>query len=99
MRAAGVEVRIGLHTGECEFAGAKLRGIAVDIGAGIAAEAEPGEVLVSDTLKDLVAGSDLEFLDRGTATLTGIPGQRQLFAVDPQSVSSHGGPPLDVHSA
>jgi class 3 adenylate cyclase len=82
-------VRIGLHTGECELIDAKLAGIAVDIGAGIAAEAKPGEVLVSATLKDLVAGSGIEFLDRGTVTFAGINGQRQLFAVDRQSVSAH----------
>jgi class 3 adenylate cyclase len=92
MRATGVDVRIGLHTGECELVDTKLGGIAVDIAAGIAAEAKPGEVLVSGTLKDLVAGSEIEFLDRGTATLSGIPGQRQLFAVDSQSVSAHGPP-------
>jgi class 3 adenylate cyclase len=85
-RATGVEVRIGLHTGECELVDGKLGGIAVNIGARIAAEAEPGEVLVSATLKDLVAGSEIEFLERGTAMFAGIPGQRQLFAVDPQSV-------------
>ncbi len=92
MRAAGVGVRIGLHTGECELSDANLGGIAVDIGTGIAAEAKPGEVLVSATLKDLVAGSEIKFLDRGTVTLTGMHGQRQLFAVDPQSVSAHRAP-------
>jgi class 3 adenylate cyclase len=85
-RALGVEVRIGLHTGECEFIDGKLGGIAVHIGARIAAEAEPGEVLVSSTVKDLVAGADMEFRERGVATLKGIPGRRQLFGVDPQSV-------------
>jgi pimeloyl-ACP methyl ester carboxylesterase len=78
----GVAVRIGLHTGECELVNGKLGGIAVHIGARIAAEAEPGEVLVSSTVKDLVAGSDVEFRDRGVATLAGIPGQRELFAVN-----------------
>ncbi|TMK60536.1 MAG: alpha/beta fold hydrolase [Actinobacteria bacterium] len=93
MRAAGVETRIGLHTGECELVDGRLEGIAVTLGARIAAEAEPGEVLVSATLKDLVAGSEIEFLERVTATFAGIPGQRQLFAVDPQSVST---PPPEV---
>jgi pimeloyl-ACP methyl ester carboxylesterase len=78
----GVAVRIGLHTGECELVDGKLGGIAVHIGARIAAEAEPGEVLVSSTVKDLVAGSDVEFRNRGVATLAGIPGQRELFAVN-----------------
>jgi hypothetical protein len=85
-RDTGIEARIGLHTGECEVVAGRLGGVAVDIGAGIAAHAEHGEVLVSATLKDLVAGSEIEFLERGTATLAGIPGQRQLFAVEPQSV-------------
>jgi class 3 adenylate cyclase len=81
-RTIGVDVRIGLHTGECELIDGKVGGIAVHVGARIAAEAEPGEVLVSGTVKDLVAGSDIEFRERGIATLTGIPGQRELFAVD-----------------
>ena len=93
MRAAGVETRIGLHTGECELVDGRLEGNALTLGARIAAEAEPGEVLVSATLKDLVAGSEIEFLERVTATFAGIPGQRQLFAVDPQSVST---PPPEV---
>jgi len=86
LRASGAELRIGLHTGECDFVHPRLGGITVGIGAGIAAEAKAGEVLVSATLKDLVAGSEIEFLDRGTATLAGIPGQRQLFAANPQAV-------------
>ena len=86
MCANGVELRIGLHTGECELVDTGLRGITVDISAGIAAQARPGEVLVSATLKDLVAGSEIEFLERGTTTLAGTTDQRQLFAVDPQSV-------------
>jgi pimeloyl-ACP methyl ester carboxylesterase len=86
--AMGVPVRIGLHTGECELVDGKLGGIAVHIGARIASEAGPGEVLVSGTVKDLVAGSDIEFRDRGVATLTGIPGQRQLFAVDRSPAST-----------
>ena len=81
-RTIGVDVRIGLHTGECELIDGKVGGIAVHVGARIAAEADPGEVLVSGTVKDLVAGSDIEFRERGIATLTGIPGQRELFAVD-----------------
>lgn len=77
----GLEVRAGLHTGECELIGEKVGGIAVHICARVAAEARPGEVLVSRTVKDLVAGSGIEFLDRGTAELKGIPGEWQLFAV------------------
>jgi class 3 adenylate cyclase len=85
-RDNGLEARIGLHTGECEVVAGRLGGVAVDVAAGIAARAEPGDVLVSATLKDLVAGSEIEFLERGTATLAGIPGERQLFVVEPQSV-------------
>ena len=91
-RAIGVEVRIGLHTGECEFIDGKLEGIVVDTGARIGAEAGPGEVLVSSTLKDLVAGSDIEFRERTVPTLTGIPGPRQLFAVDRPAALADGVP-------
>ena len=90
--AIGIDVRVGLHSGECELVDGTLRGITVDTGARVGAEARSGEVLVSDTLKDLVAGSDIEFRERGTATLSGIPGERKLFAVDLQSALAHGPP-------
>lgn len=77
----GIDVRAGLHTGECEVMGPKLGGIAVHIGARIAALAKAGEVLVSNTVKDLVAGSGLRFEDRGTHALKGVPGEWHLFAV------------------
>jgi len=77
----GLELRAGLHTGECEVIDAKVTGIAVSIGARVAAEAAPGEVLVSQTVKDLVAGSGLAFDDRGLAALRGIPGEWRLYAV------------------
>jgi class 3 adenylate cyclase/pimeloyl-ACP methyl ester carboxylesterase len=77
----GLEVRVGLHTGECERMDGKIGGIAVSIGARVAARAEPGEVLVSSTVKDLVAGSGIEFRERGTAALKGVPGEWRLFAV------------------
>jgi class 3 adenylate cyclase len=80
VQALGLEVRAGLHTGECELVGGKITGLAVNIGARIAALAEAGEVLASSTVKDLVAGSDLEFEDRGQATLKGVPGEWRLFA-------------------
>lgn len=80
-RGLGLEVRAGLHTGECEWMGDKLSGLAVHIGARVAANASPGEVLVSSTVKDLVAGSGLRFADRGTRTLKGIPGEWRIFAV------------------
>jgi class 3 adenylate cyclase len=77
----GLELRAGLHTGECELLDDKVTGIAVSIGARVAAEAAPGEVLVSQTVKDLVAGSGLSFDDRGLAELKGVPGDWRLFAV------------------
>jgi class 3 adenylate cyclase len=78
----GIEVRAGLHTGECEVMGDYLGGIAVHIGARVAALAQPGEVLVSATVKDLVAGSALSFRDRGIHSLKGVPGDWRLFAVE-----------------
>jgi class 3 adenylate cyclase len=77
----GLEVRAGLHTGECEQVGEKLGRLAVNIGARVASQAQPGEVLVSSTVKDLVAGSGIAFEDRGLHTLKGIPGKWRLFAV------------------
>jgi DNA-binding SARP family transcriptional activator/pimeloyl-ACP methyl ester carboxylesterase len=77
----GLEVRAGLHTGEVELIGEGVRGIAVHIGARVAAEAGPGEVLVSQTVRDLVAGSGLEFDDRGSGELAGVPGEWRLLAV------------------
>jgi class 3 adenylate cyclase len=76
-----LEVRAGLHTGECEREAGKLAGIAVHIGARIAALAQPGQVLVSRTVKDLVAGSGIEFDDRGDHALKGVPSEWQLYAV------------------
>jgi pimeloyl-ACP methyl ester carboxylesterase/class 3 adenylate cyclase len=80
----GLEVRAGLHTGECELLDGKVGGIAIHIGARVSAEAKPGEVLVSGTVKDLVAGSGIEFRERGTAELKGVPGEWSLFAVEPE---------------
>jgi pimeloyl-ACP methyl ester carboxylesterase len=79
-RNLGLEVRAGVHTGECEIMGEKLSGLAVHIGARVAANASPGEVLVSSTVKDLVAGSGLRFTDRGVRVLKGIPGEWRLYA-------------------
>jgi pimeloyl-ACP methyl ester carboxylesterase/class 3 adenylate cyclase len=81
MRDLGLEVRAGLHTGECEVMDNKIAGLAVSIGARVAAQARPGEVLVSQTVKDLVAGSGLAFEDRGVAELKGVPGEWRLYAV------------------
>jgi class 3 adenylate cyclase len=76
----GIDVRSGLHTGECELLDGKISGIAVHTGARVAAHAGPGEVLVSSTVKDLVAGSGLEFEDRGVHNLKGVPGEWRLYA-------------------
>jgi len=78
--ALGISIRSGLHTGECERIGTKIGGIAVHIGARICATASAGEVLVSNTVKDLVAGSALRFTDRGTHSMKGIPTAWQLYA-------------------
>jgi class 3 adenylate cyclase len=84
VRALGIEVRCGVHTGECELAGEKLAGIAVHIGARVAGLAAPGEVLVSQTVRDLVAGSGLMFEERGLHTLKGVPKEWQLFRALPE---------------
>lgn len=81
VRDLDLEIRAGLHTGEVELAEDRPRGIAVHIGARVAAHARPGEVLVSNTVKDLVAGSGIEFDDRGSAELKGVPGEWRLYAV------------------
>jgi class 3 adenylate cyclase len=82
VRDLGLEVRAGLHTGECETVGEKLGGIAVNIGARVASQAQPGEVLVSGTVKDLVVGSGIVFKDRGLHALKGISGEWRLFAIE-----------------
>jgi pimeloyl-ACP methyl ester carboxylesterase len=82
VRELGLEVRAGLHTGECEIMDGKVGGIAVHIGARVAKQAEPGEVLVSSTVRDLVAGSGIRFSERGTVALKGVPEQWRLYAVE-----------------
>jgi len=77
----GLPVRVGLHTGECERRNGDIGGIAVHIGARVMAEAGPGEVLVSRTVKDLTVGSDIDFEERGARQLKGVPGEWELFAV------------------
>ncbi len=81
MEKLGLELRVGLHTGECEVRGDDLGGLAVHIAARVAALAEPGEVLVSATVKDLVIGSGIEFSDRGEHQLKGVPGTWKLFSI------------------
>jgi class 3 adenylate cyclase len=82
VRELELEVRAGLHTGECEVMDDKLGGIAVHIGARVAALARGNEVLVSSTVRDLVSGSGLAFEDRGVHALKGVPGDWRLYAVD-----------------
>jgi class 3 adenylate cyclase len=82
IRPLGIEVRAGLHTGECEMMGEDVGGIAVHIGARVASLAGAGEVLVSSTVKDLVAGSGLRFGDRGSQSLKGVPGEWHTYAVE-----------------
>jgi pimeloyl-ACP methyl ester carboxylesterase/class 3 adenylate cyclase len=82
VRALGIELRAGLHTGECELIGDDIGGMAVNIGARIGALAGANEVVVSSTVKDLVVGSGISFGDRGTQELKGVPGEWRLFAVE-----------------
>jgi pimeloyl-ACP methyl ester carboxylesterase/class 3 adenylate cyclase len=81
VRELGIQIRAGVHTGECDLIDGKCAGISVSVGARIAAAADPSEVLVSQTVKDLVAGSGIAFEDRGVRTLKGIPDPWRLFAV------------------
>ncbi len=81
VRELGLELRAGIHTGECELLGTKIAGIAVHTGARVAGMAGAGEILVSSTVKDLVAGSGLRFEERGEHELKGVPGRWRLFAV------------------
>jgi class 3 adenylate cyclase len=82
LRAAGVDVRIGLHSGEVELRGHDVGGIAVNIGARVAATGSAGDVVVSSTVRDLVAGSGIGFADRGEHALKGVPDRWRLFTVD-----------------
>jgi class 3 adenylate cyclase len=82
VRALGIELRAGLHTGECELVRDDIAGMAVNIGARIGALAGPGEVLVSSTVKDLVVGSGISFKDRDAHELKGVPGEWRVFAVE-----------------
>jgi class 3 adenylate cyclase len=87
LRGLGVDARIGIHVGECELHDGKPTGVAVNIGARVAATAGSGEVLVTGTVRDLVAGSDLQFDERGMHELKGVPGARELFAVTADTTS------------
>jgi pimeloyl-ACP methyl ester carboxylesterase/class 3 adenylate cyclase len=85
LKTIGITARVGLHTGECEVRDGRLRGIALNIAARVSGLAPPGGVLVSQTVRDLVAGSGLRFVDRGAHTLKGLPEEWRLFEVDTAS--------------
>jgi class 3 adenylate cyclase len=82
VRPLGIEVRAGVHTGECELRDGDIAGMAVHIGARVGARARSGEVLVSSTVKDLVTGSGLHFEEHGLVELKGVPGEWRLYALD-----------------
>ena len=82
IRKIGIQIRAGLHLGECEVTEDAVRGVAVHIGARVAAKAKTGEVLVSGTVKDAMAGSGIQFRNRGAQRLKGIPGEWPLFAIE-----------------
>jgi class 3 adenylate cyclase len=86
--ALGFDVRVGVHTGEVELDGAAVRGLAVHIGARVAAEAEPGDVLVTSTVRDLVVGSGLVFADRGRRSLKGVPGEWDTYSASAPDTAS-----------
>jgi class 3 adenylate cyclase len=82
VRDLGLDVRAGLHTGECELVEGKVGGIAVHFGARVAAQAAAGEVVVSGNVKDLVAGSGIQFREKGVVELKGVPGEWRLYSVE-----------------
>ena len=81
VRPLGIEVRAGLHTGECELVDGNVGGIAIHIGARVASHAGPGEALVSQTVRDLIVGSGISLEDRGAKELKGIPDKWQVYRV------------------
>jgi class 3 adenylate cyclase len=80
----GIQLRSGIHTGECELIGEDLGGLAVHIGARVGALAGPGEIVVSSTVKELVVGSNMQFTDRGEHELKGVPGSWRLYTLGKQ---------------
>jgi class 3 adenylate cyclase len=93
-RELGIEIRAGLHTGECELIGDDIAGMAVHVAARVGARAQPSQVLVSGTVKDLVLGSGIEFLDQGTHELKGVPGEWRLFVVQADEGQAPASEPL-----
>lgn len=96
VRELGIELRAGVHTGECEAMGDGLGGLAVHIGARVGALAEPGEVLVSSTVKELVVGSGMRFSDRGERELKGVPGEWRVYALREDQREESRPEPLDA---
>jgi class 3 adenylate cyclase len=96
LRELGVEIRAGLHAGAYEISGKDLAGVSVHIAARVMAEAEPGEILVSSSVKDLVVGSEIKFRPRGTRKLKGAPGEWELFAVDDDTTLRGSVPPAEL---
>lgn len=92
LRAIGIDVRSGIHAGECEVVAGKIGGLTVTIGARVGAKAGPGEVLVSRTVKDLLIGTGYVFADRGPALLKGVPGDWILYQVEAPQPEKHGAP-------
>src|SRR4029077_19054963 len=92
----GLRIRAGVHAGECEIRGGRPRGVALQVASSVMGTAQPGEVLVSGTVKDLVLGSGLEFADRGSREFAGVPGSWSLFAAGPEPTGPMDGP---VHAA
>jgi len=99
VRELGIELRAGVHTGECEAIGEDLGGLAVHIGARVGAKAQSGEVLVSGTVKDLVVGSEMHFADRGEHELQGVPGSWRLYALGDERRQAPREQPLDGPAA
>jgi class 3 adenylate cyclase len=98
VRSLGIEIRAGLHTGECELIDGKVGGLAINIAARIAGAARPSEILVSQTVKDLVVGSALPFEERGSHELKGVPGTWRLYSVLRERAGVQGSPDLDMEA-
>ena len=81
VKRLGIDIRVGIHTGECELQGRALTGMAVHVAARIQGLAGPGDILVSSTVKEIVVGSDARFEDRGQHSLKGMPGEWRLFSL------------------
>jgi len=94
----GLRVRAGLHAGECEIGDGRPRGVALHVASSVMKAAQPGEVLVSGTIKDLVVGSGVEFADRGVRSFAGVPGSWSLFAAGPEQPALHTKPGQSVRS-